>query len=72
MCFALPAEPRTAQHPNEFVLHLLDLAPGIVAEAARDHRKGLKNPPKTIDGYLNALEARGLTQTVSVLRENMF
>jgi predicted nucleic acid-binding protein len=61
-----------AQHPDEFVLHLLDLAPGIVAEAARNHRESLKNPPKTIDEYLNALESLGLTQTVSVLREYMF
>ena len=61
-----------AQHPDEFVLHLLDLAPGIVAEAARNHRESLKNPPKTIDEYLNALEELRLTQTVSVLREYMF
>jgi len=61
-----------AQHPDEFVLHLLDLAPGVVAEAARNHRESLKNPPKTIDEYLNSLEAQGLTQTVSVLREHMF
>jgi hypothetical protein len=49
-----------AQHPDEFVLHLLDLASGIVAEAARNHRASLKNPPQTLDDYLNALEARGL------------
>ena len=61
-----------AQHPDEFVLHLLDLAPGIVAEAARHNRESLKNPPKTIDEYLNTLEALGLTQTVSALREYMF
>ena len=61
-----------AQHPDEFVLHLLDLAPGIVAEAARNHRESLKNPAKTIDEYLDTLEALGLTQTVSVLREFMF
>lgn len=61
-----------AQHPDEFVLHLLDLAPGIVAAAARNHRESLKNPPKTVDEYLDTLEAQGLTQTVSVLREHMF
>jgi hypothetical protein len=60
-----------AQHPDEFVLHLLDLAPGVVVGAARDHRESLKNPPKTITEYLDALEAQGLTQTVSVLREYM-
>src|SRR5437870_9748841 len=58
-----------AQHPDEFILHLLDLAPGVVVGAARDHRLSLKNPPKTLEEYLNTLEAQGLTQTVSVLRE---
>src|SRR5207248_2799884 len=31
-----------AQHPDEFVLHLLDLAPGAVVAAAQDHRQSLK------------------------------
>ena len=61
-----------AQHPDEFVLHLLDLAPGVVAGAARNHRESLGNPPKTIEKYLNTLEAQGLTQSASVLRELMF
>jgi predicted nucleic acid-binding protein len=60
-----------AQHPDEFILHLLDFAPGTVVAAAQDHRLSLKNPPKTVDEYLNALEIQGLTQTVSVLREYM-
>jgi hypothetical protein len=60
-----------AQHPDEFILNLLDLAPGVVAGAARDHRESLKNPPKSIDEYLDALETQGLTQSVSVLRELM-
>ena len=58
-----------AQHPDEFILHLLDLAPGVVAGAAEDHRLSLRNPAKTIEEYLNTLEAAGLTQSVSVLRE---
>lgn len=58
-----------AQHPDEFVLHLLNLAPGIVAAAARDHRDSLRNPPKTTEEYLNALAAQGLSRTVSALRE---
>jgi hypothetical protein len=61
-----------AQHPDEFILHLLDLAPGVVAGAARDHRESLKNPPKTIPEYLDTLEAQGLTQTAAALREYMF
>jgi hypothetical protein len=59
------------QHPDEFILHLLDLSPGMVAAAARDHRESLKNPPKAIEEYIDTLEAQGLTQTASVLREYM-
>ena len=61
-----------AQHPDEFVIHLLDLAPGTVCNMAEHHRRTLKNPPRTIEEYVNALEAQGLTQTASVLREFMF
>ena len=57
-----------AQHPDEFVLNLLDLAPSVVVRAACDHLESLKNPPKTIEEYLNTLEAQGLTQSGSVLR----
>jgi len=59
------------QHPDKFILYLLELAPGLVVAAARDHRESLKNPPKTVQQYLDALEAQGLRQTVSVLREHM-
>lgn len=61
-----------AQHPDEFILHLLDLAPGAVVAAAENHRQSLKNPPKTVSEYLETLERQGLTQTVTVLREHMF
>jgi predicted nucleic acid-binding protein len=60
------------QHPDEFVLHLLDLAPGVVTAAAHDHRTSLVKPAKSVDEYLTTLEAQGLTQTVSVFREYMF
>ena len=61
-----------AQHPDEFILHLLDLAPGAVVSAAQNHRRSLKNPAKTAVEYLATLERQGLTQTVSVLREYVF
>lgn len=57
-----------AQHPDEFVLHLLHLSPEPVRKAAEHHRQRLKNPPKTLEDYLDTLEAQGLTQAVSVLR----
>jgi predicted nucleic acid-binding protein len=60
-----------AQHPDEFILHLLGLAPGIVVAAAQTHRLSMKNPPKSSAEYLEALERQGLSETVSVLREYM-
>lgn len=60
-----------AQHPDEFVLHLLDLAPGAVVNAAQNHRLSLKNPPKSAREYLKILEKQGLTQTLLVLRDYM-
>lgn len=59
------------QHPDEFVLQLLDLAPCAVVAAAQHHRQGLKNPSKTITEYLETLARQGLTRTVPVLREYM-
>ena len=58
-----------AQHPDEFILHLLDIAPGLVIEAAENHRKSLKNPPKTKEEYIASLELQGLVRTAATLRE---
>ena len=58
-----------AQHPDEFILNLFHLEPGAVVAAAQAHRQSLKNPPKTVEEYLDALERQGLTQITSALRE---
>jgi hypothetical protein len=60
-----------AQHPDDFILDLLRLAPGMVAEAAKNHRESLKNPPKAISEYLDSLDRQGLTQTVADLRRRL-
>ena len=57
-----------AQHPDEFVLHLLDLAPAAVTRAAREHRESLRSPPKNVEIYLETLTRHGLTGTVAALR----
>ncbi len=59
----------TAQHPDDFIVDLLDLHMAGVLEAAASHRRSLKNPPKTADEYLDTLLAQGLTQSVAVLRQ---
>ncbi len=57
------------QHPDDFILDLLDLHPAQVCAAAASHRRSLKRPPKTSDEYLDTLLKQGLTQTVGLLRE---
>jgi hypothetical protein len=57
-----------AQHPDEFIMHLFDLAPNLVCSAARKQRESLKKPPMTVEQYLESLQRQGLAQTVAVLR----
>jgi len=57
-----------AQHPDDFVTHLLDLAPTAVYRAVRRQREALKNPSKTPAELLETLERQRLVQTVARLR----
>lgn len=58
----------TAQHPDDFILNLLELYPARVLAAAANHRRSLKTPPKTAHEYLDTLLKQGLPQSVAVLR----
>src|SRR5262249_27262409 len=58
-----------AQHPDDFIVHLLDLAPGPVCAAVKRQRESLRNPPKSADDLLATFESQGLPQTVARLRE---
>jgi predicted nucleic acid-binding protein len=58
-----------AQHPDQFIVHLLDLQPERVYEAAKQQRANLRNPPKSPTELLEAYERQGLAQTVSRLRD---
>jgi len=58
-----------AIHPDDFVMYQLDLASNVVCAAAKRQRQSLKNPPKTVEEYLESLERLGLAQTVSSLRQ---
>ena len=60
-----------AQHPDEFVLHLFDLAPGSVITAVETHRDSLKYPPKSVQQYLDTPGRLGLKQSVCALREHL-
>lgn len=58
-----------AQHPDEFIAHLCDLAPATVYTAAKIIRARLKNPPKSVDEYLEILQKQGLSKTVDFLND---
>jgi predicted nucleic acid-binding protein len=57
-----------AQHPDEFITHLIDLAPLAICEAAKRQRMSLKNPPQSVEGLLEIYKKQGLAQTVAELR----
>lgn len=58
-----------AVHPDLFIVQQMDLHEGAVVHVAREHRASLKNPPRTVDEYLDTLAAQGLVVTADRLRE---
>ncbi len=58
----------TAQHPDAFIAGLFDADPEAVLAAVRGHRAALRNPPRTANEHLAALERLGLVQTTSLVR----
>lgn len=58
-----------AQHPDEFISNLCGLFPTTVYKAAKAIRARLKNPPKSVDDYLDCLAKQGLSKTVEFLKK---
>ena len=56
------------QHPDDFIVHLLDLTPGPVCAAVKWQRESLRNPPKSAEDLLATFESQRLPQTVGRLR----
>jgi PIN domain len=56
------------QHPDQFVLQLIDSYPGIVCNAIRTLRTGLKKPPMDPQEYLSSLEKAKLPESAALLR----
>ncbi len=57
-----------AQHPDEFLCNHLNLAQGLFCGCVQKVRGRLKNPPYTIDDYLETLTRNGLVATAAELR----
>lgn len=56
-----------AQHPDEFLTHQFHLSQPIFLQAVKTVRLRLKNPPKSVEDYLDTLRAQGLLATVKAI-----
>lgn len=56
-----------AQHPDDFLTHLIDLSSSAVCAAVRDQRAALKNPPYSVRQLLDTFLTFGLAGTVAAL-----
>lgn len=57
------------QHPDEFLLHVFDLAPATVLETVRRIRTNLINPRVDIRDYLKTLDRHGLIELTARLTD---
>lgn len=56
-----------AQHPDEFLTHQFHLSQPVFLQAVRTVRLRLKNPPKSVEDYLDTLRTQGLLATVKAI-----
>ena len=57
-----------AQHPDVFVVGLIDLDPGAVVTVVHQQRKDLIRSPISLPALLDLLERQGLVQSIAALR----
>ncbi len=60
-----------AVHPDEFIAELILLDFQAVADAVECCRQRLRNPPKSVDEFLEILLGQGLARSCSLLRRNL-
>lgn len=58
-----------ALHPDDFIMHLIDLNPGVVCSYVKKHKESLKNPPYSVERYLDNLKKHQLLKTVNFLQD---
>jgi len=57
-----------AIHPDDFVVDLIDLAPGVLMNVVTEQAAALRNPPRTTGEMLGTLRDQGLPQAIAKLR----
>ena len=56
-----------AQHPDEFLTHQFHLPQPVFLQAVKTVRMRLRNPPKSVQDYLDTLRTQGLLATVNAI-----
>lgn len=56
-----------ARHPDDFIIGLFESQRETLLAAVRGHRAALKNPPRSAEEHLRALEGLGLTRIATAL-----
>ncbi len=57
----------TAQHPDKFLTQYMDIQPAIICNAIKKLRTSLKNPPMSLEQYLEVLKKQSLSNFVNSL-----
>jgi predicted nucleic acid-binding protein len=60
-----------ALHPDDFICALKEIHPFVVLKAIAEQRANFKNPPLTLEEYLERLSSQGLPKFVLWLRETL-
>lgn len=58
-----------AQHPDDFILNLINLNSELVCQAFKNQLNTLKNPPMTSDQLLDILIKQQLNKSMAILQE---
>lgn len=61
-----------AQHPDVFILSVIDLDPGAVVTVIHQQQKDLVRKPMSLPELLDVFERQGLAQSVAALRTLLF
>ena len=59
-----------AQSPDQFILDLINLAPGRIASALQQQSAALRSPTRTVDDVLDELSKNGLPRAAAALRDS--
>ena len=58
-----------ARHPDDFILDLADLEPGVVIAVAKQQRAALAHPPFTAEAFVDCLRRQGLVGVAAFLAD---